>query len=235
LELKIFEKEIDAELVVMEQQTRTRQEGELKSRFTPSRDRLQNEIEILKNEISAKEDQRNSLVLAAQQEADGTGGSKRRNLGPIYKVKKANAERVETELTQLVKDNNARIKLLESDLATNDSSMYHELGSLEQSKINGMAARLDAMKRIGSQSSAIWWANVFVIILFIIVESAPVVVKLISPKGPYDNLLRIAEHGFTSNEVESIAKVTAETKERVSTLSQEERSFVSERLGTELR
>lgn len=234
LELKIFEKEIEPELIIMEQEVYLRQENETRNRFSPTLSSIQHQINELKTEIFQKEQQRDALIKEAQQEADGTGGSKRRNLGPIYKLKKADADKAEVELQELTNRNSTRIKNLESDLNYQDSLMNASLMNLERNKRDGPAARLEALSRLTAQSSAIWWANVFIILLFIIVETAPIMVKLISKSGPYDNLLRITEHQFICKETESVAVATAETKQRASSLGQTEQTFVTTRLDAEI-
>jgi hypothetical protein len=230
LELKIFEKEIAPELVIMEQEAYARQEAQLTSRFQPQQDSIKNQIAALRNDIAAKTQKRDELVRIAQEEADGTGGSRRRNLGPIYKAKKADADKAEAELQQLSSEHNVRIAALEKMMAEINASMSKEMSSMERSKLNGPAARIDALSRLTEKSSAIWWADWFIILLFIAIETAPVLVKLISPKGPFDNLLKIEEHSFAAQEVEEVAKTNAQVKERISALPQRERAFVDKRL-----
>jgi hypothetical protein len=235
LELKIFEKEIEPELIVMEQQKYAEQEGQMRMRFQPSQDSLKSAVAALKSEIYIKSKQRDELVRIAQEEADGTGGSKRRNLGPIYRVKKADADAAEKELAQLTIQNEARIRVLEKSIAQSDSLFMAELTGLERTRLNGPAARMEALSRISAQSDAIWWAHWFIVLLFIAVETAPVFVKLISTKGPYDNLLKVEEHGFMALETEELATINAHTKERTSKLPEYERTFVSNRLDTALK
>jgi hypothetical protein len=234
LELKIFEKEIAPELVVMEQEKYAAQEAQLKSRFVPYQDSLRAQVSSLKQEILDKAAKRDELLRIAQEEADGTGGSKRRNLGPIYKVKKADADKAGEELAELTANNQQQISSMEALLAGNINAMNKEMNSLERSRVNGPAARMEALDRITQESSAIFWAHWFILLLFIAIETAPVFVKLISPKGPYDNLLRITEHGFIVEETESTARATAESKKRAETLPEDERTFISNRLDTEL-
>ncbi len=235
LELKVFEKEIQPELVVMEQQVYAKQEDQLKSRFVPYSDSLKAEIEILKGEVIAKSIKRDELFSIAQQEADGTGGSKKKNLGPIYKIKKADADAVQTELNQLITQNQERVKRLENRISSNDSSMLSELTTLEKNKRNGLAARIEALDRLTKQSNAIAWAHWFIVLLFVALETAPVFVKLISSKGPYDNLLKIEEHTYISRETEELARINAQTKERTSSFPAHEKTFVEERLDAALR
>lgn len=235
LELKIFEKEISPELVVMEQEKYAEQESQLKLRFIPYQDSLRSQINLLKEEIADKAAVRDELMRIAQEEADGTGGSRRRNLGPIYKVKKADADKAEQELLELTNRNQGRINSLESLLSGNITAMNSESTALERSRLNGPAARMEALDRITENSAAILWAHWFILLLFIAVETAPVFVKLISPKGPYDNLLRIAEHGFIVDETESTARANAESKRRAADLPEHERTYITNRLDAELK
>ena len=234
LELKIFEKEIAPELVVMEQEKYAVQESELMSRFIPYQDSLRSRIGVLKQEILDKAAKRDELLRIAQEEADGTGGSRRRNLGPIYKVKKADADRAEQELAELTAHNRESITSLETLLAGSITTMSREMSTLERSRLNGPAARMEALDRITQNSQAILWAHWFILLLFIAIETAPVFVKLISPKGPYDNLLRIAEHGFIVEETESTARANAESKKRSEDLPEHERTYLGNRLDAEL-
>jgi hypothetical protein len=234
LELKIFEKEISPELIIMEQEAYARQDAQLTSRFEPTQDSIKNEIASLRAAIATKARTRDELVRIAQEEADGTGGSRRRNLGPIYKAKKADADKADAELQQLMAEHNVRIAALEKSLAESNASMNKELTSMDRSRVDGPAARIDALSRLTEKSSAIWWADLFIMLLFIAIETAPVLVKLISPKGPFDNLLKIEEHSFAAQEVEEVAKTNAQVKERISVLPQRERAFVDKRLDTAL-
>lgn len=235
LELKIFEKEIQPELIVMEQQKFALQESHVKVRYEPTQDSLKKQLLILRNEISAQQAKRNDLVRIAQEEADGTGGSRRRNLGPIYKVKKADADKADRELQEIIQINGPLIAVLQTSLQNSEAAVQREIASLERSKVNGPAARIEALDRLTRESSAIWWAHWFIILLFIAIETSPVFVKLISSKGPYDNLLKVEEHNFASAETEELAKTNASTKERSSALPQHERTFINDRLDTSLK
>jgi len=230
LELKIFEKEIRAELVIMEQQKYASQESEVKVRFQNERDKLNQEITLLKNEISVKEDARNELDRLAREEADGTGGSKKRNAGPIYKLKKADADEAALELKQIREKNNLLIQTKWNELSSIDSLQSIELITLDRQKLDGPASRMEALSRIAGQSFSIALANWFILLLFIAVETAPVFVKLISTQGPYDHLLKLEEHNFETQRIEGLAFINAEAKRRTQDLPQTESDFVNNRL-----
>ncbi|HMP28888.1 MAG TPA: DUF4407 domain-containing protein, partial [Saprospiraceae bacterium] len=87
LELKIFESEINAELISMQQETRKLHEDKLKLRYETDLLKINDEIALTKTQIDASKANFDKLTAEALGEADGTGGSKIRNMGPIYKAK----------------------------------------------------------------------------------------------------------------------------------------------------
>lgn len=234
LEMKIFDKEIQSELVMMEQQTYTSQENEIKLRFQSDQARLKAEVDELKREVVIKTAQRDELNRIAQEEADGTGGSKKRNAGPIYKLKKADADRVDTELQALGLKNDLLIKDKLRSMSEKDSIVQSEIAALAKQKLDGPASRMEALSRLTAKSDAIWWANWFILLLFIAVETAPVFVKLISSQGPYDQLLKTEEHGYDAKRIEEMARTNSETKTRTQDLGATETTFIKEELDIRL-
>ena len=211
LELKIFEPEIKGELVILEQQLFKEQEENLKQRFEPEQNVLNAEISILKQEIEQKAAQRDALMQKAQEEADGTGGSGRRNLGPIYKAKKADADAAAAELEILQAQNQALIQQKLDSLSQIDSLQTAEINGFERARYDGLAARMEALSNITAKSEAISIANIFIILLFIAIETAPLFVKLISQKGPYDELLQAHEYRYKMFRLGKTAKLHATT------------------------
>ena len=230
LEMKIFDKEIQSELIIMEQQTYTVQENEIKMRYQATQQTLREEIAFLKNEIELKTAKRDELDRLAQEEADGTGGTRKRNAGPIYKIKKADADRVNQELQELVTKNGLLIQQKQQALTAIDSTIATGIGSLARQKLDGPASRMEALSRITANSDAIWWAHWFIVLLFIAVETSPVFVKLISGQGPYDQLLKTEEHGFEVKRIEEMAVINAEIKKRTEALPKTETAYVTDRL-----
>jgi uncharacterized protein DUF4407 len=221
LELKIFEKEINAELVQMEQEVFKAQEDRVKDRYEVQIAEHRQQIAQLKTEITAKAATRDTLARTAQMEADGTGGSGRRNLGPIYRAKKAGADKAQAELDGLLASSLPLILEKEQAILALENTAQTNIAGLERGKYNGMAARIDAHSRLSQKSEAIFFASVFIVLLFIAIETAPIFVKLISYRSPYDYLLHEHEHVFAmanlehtnllSNEVNNKVKYDTET------------------------
>lgn len=205
LELQIFNKEIKAELVSMEQEVYKTQEDKVKVRYQLRINELKADIARLQTAMRQQLARRDALMLIAQQEADGTGGSRIRNLGPIYKAKKTDADRAAAELDTLSMQNRQQITQKQQQLLGIDSAMKADLLASGRGRLDGLASRLEALGRLTDRSTPVRWANWFIILLFIAVECAPVFVKLISPRGPYDDLLQAHEHAFEVHRKEKIA------------------------------
>ena len=235
LELRIFEKEINTELELMTVERIKQNEALIRSRFEGEQASRQSHIRQLKAEIEAKEAKRDELRRAAQMEADGTGGTLQRNAGPIYRIKKADADRVERELEALRAENSDLIGTQVLGLARLDSTISAEMAALSKDRMDGMAGRLEALQRLTAKSTAIWLANWFIILLFIAIETAPVFVKIISEKGPYDHLLEAREHGYFATSKSDIGSINLKIKKQASDFPQLEKDFVEDELELALR
>ncbi len=215
LELKIFEKEINAELLVMEQEVYKTQEDRVKVRYTQQVLDQQKEISVLKKEIEEKTIARDELALMALQEADGTGGSGNKNLGPIYRAKKQKADDAQQELNQLLAINLPLIESKEKGVQDLQNTVQTEISSLDRQAYGGLAARMDALDRLGQNSEAIFLANIFIMLLFISIESAPIFVKLIASRSPYDYLLHDHEQVFEMANLESTTLRSTEVNNKL--------------------
>ncbi len=230
LELKVFEKEVNSEIASMIQEDITLKELIIKNRFSDSRKRINSELTQIKSEIAEKTNYRNELRQIAREEADDTGGTGQRNAGQIYRIKKADADRVEAELQELISVNAPIIAKKEMELSELNNQEMAEISALEFSQLTGLASRIEALDRLTKKSSAINMAHLFIMLLFLVVETSPIFVKLFSPRGPYDYVLKTEEYGFEAFHFEDLAKVNTTIKKRSSKLTREEVGYVNERL-----
>ena len=88
-------------------------------------------------------------------------------------------------------------------------------------------------------------AHIFILLLFIIIESAPVLVKLINYRSPYDYILHKHEHEFemfhkektallTNSTAAIVSYDTEVTNTRVSAKIKEERAKIESELQSRL-
>lgn len=241
LELKIFEKEIRAEMVQMEQEVFKQQEDRVKERYQSQIEDLRGQLAAIKSEIAVKTLYRDSLTKAALQEADGTGGSRHQNLGPIYRAKRAEADQAQAELSAFLLDNQPRIREKELAVQQLETNVQTGIATLDRGRYDGLAARLDALSRLAERSLAIFYASLFITLLFVAVETAPILVKLISYRSPYDYVLHQQEHVFEmahleqttllGNTVKNKLKVDTETGiHRAEAAIEKEKAIIDQKL-----
>ncbi len=189
IELKIFDTEIKSELISMEQERFKEQEQILKSRYEDDINTLN--VEILALESSFAERQKNTDILLNEsiKEADGTGGSQQKNLGPIYKTKRAAYEKSQAELQKLSEEISPLVHSKRNQIDAYRQEIDEEIASLKRVPLDGFAARVEALSRLGSKSSVILLASIFITLLFIAIECAPILAKLMSSRSPYDFVL----------------------------------------------
>ena len=187
LELKIFEKEIDQVLLEEKNQMTLDNKEQLALQYTPTLDSLSREIDLLKKEVVDKENSVNELYSTYIAEAEGREGTLIVGKGPVYEEKREKHDDELAALQALRTDNNRRIQNLEGQIASL-SEEYSTKVSESQPVIDGfdgLMARVNALEKLP------WLPSFFIFLLFLAVESAPIIAKLLSPKGAYD--LKLAE------------------------------------------
>lgn len=78
-----------------------------------------------------------------------------------------------------------------------------------------LPARLEALGNISSYGNSIWWASFVITLLFIALETAPVVVKLLTKRGPYDENLDAQEYAVYIEESKKIDSLNREINEYI--------------------
>lgn len=193
LELKLFESEINAELGMMQQETYKQQDDLLKKRYETDMKIVQDEINLLRNKLSKFDQERTARLSEALSEADGTGGSKIRAMGAIYKAKAKAADKAEQDYQMTLIEIQPKLDEQLAKLETLEAQRNEELQTLSRASLTGFASRLKALHRLSAKEEAIYIAGLFITILFLIIECAPILVKLISERTPYDQRLETLE------------------------------------------
>lgn len=193
LELKLFESEINAEIGIMQQETYRQQDDLLKKRYEADTKVINDEITLLRNKLSKFDQERTARLSEALSEADGTGGSKIRAMGAIYKAKAKASDKAEQDYQLAYAEINPKLEQELAKLEVIESKRNAEMETLSRASLTGFASRLKALHRLSSADDAIRIAGIFISILFLIIECAPILVKLISERTPYDQRIDTLE------------------------------------------
>jgi hypothetical protein len=194
LEMKIFEKEIN-QVLLEEKNTMTLENRDrLALQYTPGMAALKEEIVGLKKEITDKEAQVNALYETYIAEAEGRKGTEQLGKGPVYQEKRDKHDAELADLQEMRTSNTAKIAAIEGQIATL-ATEYQTKVAVSQPIIDGfdgLMARVTALEKLP------WLPTFFIFMLFLAIETSPILAKLISPKGAYDLKLEEQESALSS-------------------------------------
>lgn len=220
LELKMFEREINRKLDEKKTEFITQSKANLAKGF-PEIQELEVRKDSLKAEVAAAEAFRDQLQKEYDAERFGektSGTSGIVGLGTNAKKKEQQLDAAQLALDELRKRNQVRVDTLDAQIRA-----YTALRQAEFEKqqpgiegFDGLAARMDGLAALTAESSAMAMANIFITLLFIAIETAPIFVKLISARGPYDELLELHEDKVKLFKGEKWTKAQGESEARVS-------------------
>ncbi|MBU2995234.1 DUF4407 domain-containing protein [Cellulophaga baltica] len=189
LELKIFEKEVNQILLEQKNELTLANKEQLALQYKPKIESLKNNILNLKAEITTKKIETNNLYNTYISEAEGTAGTKLLGKGPVYKEKREKHDTALADLKILKEENSKKIRLFENEI-TELNKLYDK--SVVQSQpiieaFDGLMARITALNKLP------WLPSFFIFLLFLAIETSPIIAKLLAPKGIYDIKLEEAE------------------------------------------
>jgi hypothetical protein len=195
LELKIFEKEID---------TKVAENRHHKILLNDSLLQVENKTVLINAQEERNRLQQSRLLIgdtlhrlqqAYIQEADGTGGSLQRGIQKLTVLKQEAYEsalhQFTPELLQLANQINIQDSILNKTQANTEikRQQYQEaLGAR-----TGFLERNKALSDLSNQESSVFWSVFFISLLIILIETGPILSKLIMTVGPYDVALAKTE------------------------------------------
>ncbi|MFV8322159.1 DUF4407 domain-containing protein [Flavobacterium sp. LS2R12] len=189
LEIKIFEKEINTVLLKEKNAMALNNKKEVANYFKSDLDKNKAEIAGLKLEITNKEKEVNTLYETYITEAEGTAGTKKLGKGPVFKEKIAKHDLAKKELDTLQKTNLAKIAEMEKNTKTLQTDLDKKVTETQPiiDGFDGLMARINALDKLP------WLPSFFIMLLFLAIETSPIIAKLLSPKGEYDYKLEDLE------------------------------------------
>jgi hypothetical protein len=182
LELKLFEKEINQILLTEKNQMTFDNKTQIAQQFAPEITKINSEIAVLKQEINQKETATNALYETYIAEAEGRKGTEILGKGPVYQEKREKHDAFLAAFNQLKKGNLNKIKSKETIIATlvKNQKLAETKSQPIISNFDGLMARINALGKLP------WLPSFFIFLLFLAIETSPIIAKLLAPKGEYD-------------------------------------------------
>ncbi len=188
LELKLFEKEINVEVESHIQEQIKDYNLKLDTIHQARVAAAMQERNLLQQQRASLQDTLLKLQQAYLMEADGTGGSGRRGIERITRLKQGAYEQTASNYAQLFPGLDtamARQNLILENAAKELKSEQDKYAKTAYSNI-GFLARNKALQSLSNREDSVFMANLLITLLIIILETAPILAKLLLPVGPYD-------------------------------------------------
>jgi hypothetical protein len=188
LELKLFEKEINVEVESHVQEQIKAHNLKLDTIHQARVAAAMQERNLLQQQRASLQDTLLKLQQAYLMEADGTGGSGRRGIERITRLKQGAYEQTASNYAQLFPGLDtamARQNLILENAAKELKSEQDKYAKTAYSNI-GFLARNKALQSLSDREDSVFMANVLITLLIILLETAPILAKLLLPVGPYD-------------------------------------------------
>lgn len=163
---------------------------------SPQRSRLQIQIRNLNQKKKTQLMKKNTLS-AAIRHTNGELAASDQNLKDIMKQKQAETKRECNRLQKNVDSLNTVIS--EANIRHIDwtKEQIKENGSFRDKldvEYKGFQAKMSAFSKLKDDSQSTFLSSLFIMLLFIIIETAPTFFKMMIASGPYDDLLRAEMH-----------------------------------------
>jgi len=202
LELKIFEKEINQVLLEQKNDLTLANQNQIALQFDPKIADLENQIAGLKSQVDLKETEVNALYDTYISEAEGTAGSKLLGKGPVYKEKRDKHDAGLTELQELKTYNKAKIEAIETQIASLQGDYATNIETTQPiiDNFDGLMARITALGELP------WLPSFFIFLLFLAIETSPIIAKLLAPKGEFDFRLQDQETTIQTWTMQKVAE-----------------------------
>jgi len=197
LEIKIFEKEINTVLLKEKNEMEFANKKQIGTYFKSDLDKNKGEIAALKADILKKEKEVNDLYSTYITEAEGTTGTKKLGKGPVYKEKREKHDASLKEFAALKAANEAKIAEKEKAGLQVQADLDKKVSQTQPiiEGFDGLMARINALNKLP------WLPSFFIMLLFLAIETSPIIAKLLAPKGEFD---------FKQEEAETAMKTTLE-------------------------
>ncbi|NQY05359.1 MAG: DUF4407 domain-containing protein [Flavobacteriaceae bacterium] len=194
LELKIFEKEINQVLLEQKNDLTLANQDQIALQYTPKVEALDQEKIALQNLIATKEKEVNDLYDTYIAEAEGREGTLKLGKGPVYKEKREKHDATLAELQEMRTKNSERIAVIDTEIARLKSDYDTQVKTSQPiiDNFDGLMARVNALGALP------WLPSFFIFLLFLAIETSPIIAKLLSSKGEYDLKFQDSEDAIST-------------------------------------
>ena len=190
LEMKIFEDRIESQIVKDNAKRNSETKGEAQS-YYDKQESLNKRLLELNAEQAQLEDNLHKASEDLRKEGEGSALSGKAGQGKIYREKQAYETKCAQALKRWNEQNQLEIQRLNEDINHVRKQIAQFEANIEEGlEEKGFCVRYEAFSNIKKENSAVRIVSIFIMLLFIIIETAPTLFKMMIASGPYDELLK---------------------------------------------
>ncbi len=220
LELKIFEEEIEESMYYVGAQKL----DALDANYDRRLEQKQSRVDAVKHNTQQKQEERDEFYQQYVCECDGTCGTGQKGRGSECERKELKYQKSDEEYLLTKKENDFEINVIKSDKEKLLAQYLEEKQKLQASFSDGLLVRLNALSILP------YGPQLAIVLLLIAIEIAPILVKLLSPYGPYDHLLKTIEYDFEIDEISSINTRNQQLNNKLTVLASVEQNRLEQEL-----
>ena len=226
IEMRIFEDEIGKELNSMQiEETNKAKEknNELYAKITEKESKIDEYIQKQtenESELTALEDK-----LYA--ETNGTGVTGKIGYGPAAKQLQEAVDRKRIAVQEANEKLDKQIDIIRSELKILYSERDKSIANTDNAtaKMTGFTARMEAMynitswknkeARLAGEKNTLFWVRTIIMLLFIIIEIAPTLFKMMIASGPYDELLKEEMERKKAQSITNVSRINDDANTQI--------------------
>lgn len=226
IEMRIFNDEIEKELDRMQRNEIIKAHDENQQLHSDIKEKELN-IERIIGMQRENEADLTELENKLYAETNGTGVTGKIGYGPAAKQLQ---ETVDRKRNSVERDNellNQEIERIRKELA----GLYKQRDEAEKataiatSKLIGFTARMEAMynitawkkkaQRLAGEKNTLFWVRIIIMLLFIIIEIAPTIFKMMIASGPYDELLKEEMERKKAQSITNVSRINDDANTQI--------------------
>lgn len=219
LEMKIFEDRINSQLV----RDNIERTNVSRAKIDEGNKHLSDRRNLLEQQQTEIQDRLAKANEDLKKEGEGSALSGKAGHGQIYKDKEQNMKAIEKELEMWNGAHKQELDDLRKQIKINRDKGNEDIekGNHE----NGFCVRYEAFSNVKKENFALCVVSLVIMLLFIIIETAPTFFKMMIASGPYDDYLRAEMHRVRVLSDKKISDLNDEinTEVRLSTQKNKER------------
>lgn len=133
--------------------------------------------------------------------------------GQIEEARKKNREEKQQDIDNKNQEKTDEETRLKDSRTKADQETKTANETSERAFTNNFITQIEALGDLTGDDSTMWWASFMIILLFMTIELAPILTKLITKRGPYDEILDRIEYETLIEQKELISRKNSEINE----------------------